>query len=298
MMNLLGAALVLGLLLTACGPTHEHQFQTWERDGDSHWQVCECGTASEPEAHAWNEESCCQQCGAAVMADADDSYSILIYDQQGNICQQTDYDAQGNVISEMGCETVYDAAGNPQHQKNYYDGVLESEYFYQPNGEGEVYMSQEILYASDCKYISEYDENWNLLSHTTCDLEGMVLSQEVYELEYDHQGNVAKTTCYTDGELSNISQDFLGPDGSLYNISNIYYENGQVVYAMANEYEFDETGCLMEQREYVNDILSHQITYHGNADDGYYLAYEAAYDETGSLLWEKRYDTQGNLIPV
>ena len=116
------------------------------------------------------------------MADADDSYSVLVYDQQGNICQQTDYDAQGNVVSEMGCETVYDAAGNPQHQKNYYDGVLESEYFYQPNGEGEIYMSQEILYASDCKYISEYDENWNLLSYTTCDLEGKVLSRALSAL--------------------------------------------------------------------------------------------------------------------
>ena len=291
--------LCLGLLLTGCGEKHEHHYETWERDGEKHWMLCDCGEGSEPTAHALDEDGCCQVCGALIRNDEDDCYSIMLYDEQGNICLQTDYDAAGNVVFEMRCETVYDQQGNPKDQKIYYNGVLESECVYLPttnNDAADVYVSEEILYAGDCKYISKFDEFWRLLSYTTQDLEGNVLSEDVYELEFDDQGNVVKTTCYTDGEISNVSQDMLGPDGTMYNVSNIYYENGQVVYFVANQYEFDANGQLILQREYTDDILNHEIQYHGNIDDGYYLAYEASYDDTGALLWEYRYDTEGNII--
>ena len=297
MVNLLGVGLVMCLLLTACG--HEHAYGGWERDAHNHWKACECGEITEQAAHALGEDRYCYQCQAAVLADEDGSYSILRYDDQGNICSQIDYAADGTPVFEMRCETEYDENVNPEHQRTSYDGVLESEYFYQPttlNQEAAVYVSKEILYNVDCKYISQYDEQWHLLSYTTCDLEDNVLSEDVYELEFDDRGNVIKTTCYTDGEISNISQDMLGPDGTMYNVSNIYYENGLVVHAMANQHEFDESGTLIGLREYVNDLLSHEIVYHGNADDGYYMAYEATYDENGILLWENRYDTEGNTI--
>ena len=288
----------LSLLLTACG--HKHDFASWNSDLESHWQVCQCGEKTEAEAHTPDEFGYCGICGLSVATYEDGTYSVFTYDEQGAVKSQIDYDEDGTVLSEMVCDMEYDEHGNATHKKLYYNGVLDYECFYEPVVEGDmdaVYVSREILYAGDCQYISQYDASLNLLSSTTCDAEGNVLATERYEYEFDHLGNIIKTTCYVDEALSTVSEAMVGPDGGMYNVSTVYYEQDQVLYTMTNQYEFDEDGHMTVKREYTDDILFHEIHFAMDPQQGQYLAYEASYDETGALLHAYTYDTKGNIIP-
>lgn len=293
LIQMLTIALMLCLLLTACG--HKHDFASWNSDPETHWQVCECGEITEKQPHTADSWGYCQVCGLSVSNYEDGTYSVITYDQQGAISSQIDYDADGSVLSEMTCETEYYDNGHPKHQKRYYDGVLEGECFYQPNSQGGMYISKEIVYYGACKYIRTYDENWNLLTYTTCDLDDKVLTEDRYEYQFDSQGNAIQTTCYTDDELSNVSEDMVGPDGEMYNVSNVCYENGKVLYTITNQYQFDDAGHMTVKQEYTDGVLSYEMRYQKGQQD-YYLSYEASYDESGNLLRAYHYDANGNIV--
>ena len=295
--QVLGVVLLLGLLLAACG--HKHTFAAWVSDAESHWRVCECGETAEKEAHTTSSTwGYCSVCGLSVNSFDDGTYSVIGYDEHGAISSQIDYDADGTVRSEMNRERKYDENGNVTYEKVYQDGVLQSEYFYQLSTKSSVstvYVSEEITYYGDYKYISKYDENWNLLSYTTCDLKGTVVMEERYEYEFDADGNAVRTTCYVDDEISDVSEDMVGPNGTMYNVSTIYYENGKLQYTIKNEYEFDDAGEMICKQEYTNGVLSYEVRYKQSNSTDYYMCYEAKYDNN-TLLWAYNYDAAGNIV--
>lgn len=299
--------LMAATLLAACGnaatptPTtepHVHSFTQWYYNLENHYYDCLCGETV-TEAHNLDEYSHCDVCDVSVYDNGDGAYCILTYDEQGNMNSQTDYDADGTVLFSMICEAEYYEDGNPKHTWEYHNGVLLYECVYLPceNSEfSEVYLSQDTTYLDDGKIVMEMDEDWHILTSTFYDLEGNVVSQEVYEYELDEFGNVLKSICYLDGVLSVLNEFYMGPDGCMYDSIYISYENGEPAYTITYEHDFADTGDLTYQCIYVNGVKSDEAFYEADAEGFYYLAHEISYDQDGNVEAEYFYNSDGDQI--
>lgn len=233
---------------TACG-THTHEVgDDWELDKEKHWKICkECEEKTEKGEHQFQEDGLCETCGAFVADNGEDGYSIITYDSHGSMDRCTDYDTDGNVISENTYECEYYEDGNPKYAKDYCDGVLQREAEYLPcenQDIAEVYESKSISYEADgSKAVSTYNEYSMLLSYTQYDADGNVIGEDIYDYVYDEDGNMRKQTCHTDGVLSMEATYELDTDGNPYTSYEAYYEaDGTII----SETRYDAEGNMLE----------------------------------------------------
>ncbi|MBQ9745291.1 MAG: hypothetical protein IJW21_00530 [Clostridia bacterium] len=88
------AALAL-LSLTAC--SHRHSVGTWSIDPYSHWHVCtECGDEISRTEHEFRSNGICVVCNAEVTSHGDGSFTVTVYDSEGNEAEKLRFDEDGN----------------------------------------------------------------------------------------------------------------------------------------------------------------------------------------------------------
>ena len=325
--KLLVTLLALSLVLTGCGGAvtdpdttadstaastegeHVHQGQ-WSADLESHWFVCtDCGETVNLDAHDTDEYGYCAVCGKSVLDFGDGTYSVFSYDEQGVLCEDAYYDADGALLSRYRYVYEYYDDGNVKSEKDYiYDPacygeeellVSESVFLYCEDPEnGEVYQSECTMYSEDgSKTWTQYSENWEILQVVEYDTEGNELSVSRYEYQRDENGDCTYMAVYID-EVLDFEEFYTNTEFETGLITKQLYYNtdGSVLMSSEYEYEFDDAGNLLRHTAYTDGLLDWEDIYETDGDGCTYLAKEIDYDENGEILSEICYDADGNEI--
>lgn len=192
MLNKKKAILLTSLLLAAtmmgCSSHKHNTEEKWECDAAQHWKVCsEDGEKIEVGKHTLNEDSHCTKCDCDVY-DFGDSVSVYCYDDKGNATRLADYDADGNLVSDVINEYEYDADGNIIKEAQFIDGVLCSTMEYAVK-DGESVTVKFIAYYEDSSYaVSEYDEYGNITKTVLYDADGKVQHESFSEYVQNSEG--------------------------------------------------------------------------------------------------------------
>lgn len=265
----------------------------------NHWKECEdCGEKSELAAHSLEEEFC-SVCGAAVYQNEDGNATVISYDEQGSLCLQNEYDADGQLYSSFRVDSVYDDSGNLQTKKCYMDGVLMSEEEYAPcqNPDDGIYLKKSVEYFDDgMKNVLEYDEDMYILRSILYGTDGNIVSEETHDYEFDADGNCLKDTAYTDGVINTVFESFVAPSGEVLQSRTIEYDGGEVMAEYIYEYEYDENDVIVRKTEYTNGVMSNDMVYEVDEDGNHYLVKDVYYSEDGEVVEETHYDADGNVI--
>ncbi|MBQ3496735.1 MAG: RHS repeat protein [Oscillospiraceae bacterium] len=236
--------------LAACS-AHTHEAGTlWAGDAKEHYRACECGEKMDVGAHDQNGDAFdCSVCGAYIH-DTGEEISVHMPDEYGNTASSTVYDRAGNIVSEARYARIYDDAGNMLTEKYYENIRLASESEFVVSADGESRLVKYIDYSED----------------GTC-----------FVNEYNDQGYVAVSTSYDalgSVTLEVYSEYASGEDGSVYERSTVWKTPEETTEAFYNEY-----GDTVYRATYNNK--DHRLTQQ--------LRYEREYDESGNILWQKEY---------
>lgn len=246
--------LLLILLLSACGSEnkektdsskeiHPHTFSEHGANATHHYKLCECGEKDDVTKHDFTEGDFCETCGFYIYTASDGWYSFHIPDEHGSIIRQMDFDGHDKLVYDWRYEYEYYDDFSSKRIVTYRDDSLLSEQTFQrcENPEnGDVYLSEEIYYAEDgSQEFLVYDEYCNILSVTMIDSAGDIIIQDIYNYEFDDNGNCTHETIYTNGIPS--LEMFYQPDadGNFYSYHCIYYtEAGEI----ESEFYYDAFG--------------------------------------------------------
>lgn len=232
----------------------------------------------------------------------DGSSFVNAYDELGNITAVYGYDKEGTVIYETHSEYTY-----TEDDACYESKVIEYDH------------------AAGTKLVCEYDEYENILTRTQYDADDQVLFNEVYEREYDENGDMLWEKTYRDEKLTfeivgyaTQSEDDMswrypeqtisyeedggklvsdyGTNGEVATDTH-YKADGSVDYVHTYEYELDETGNWSHIRVYEEEtlILDHEYTI--SADGWSYKYKTTEYFEDGSKTVTE-YDVNEEIINV
>lgn len=175
--------------------------------------------------------------------------------------------------------------------------------------------------------VYNYDENGNMLRSTSCDAEGNVESDTVWEYTYDEDGNMQQVKIYNNGVLTEEEFYAAGEEGEFYKESimmyhedgsktkNAYDVNGNVIYMASynaegkTEYESWSEYAPLEDEEFYEtksteiyedgskivaeyteygDLIT-RVSYYPDGAVDFEERYEREYNEEGDMLWEKTY---------
>ena len=306
--HLFSVLLLCAALLTACGksnsPTqpdtpapdstdvHTHTPTIdWVCDFDNHWRICECGEELEKGAHTLQEVNC-TVCGSELIVWDEGVKQITVYNDYGDCCQFTYYDADGNVTSDERLHYVYNADGKFTSMKAYLNGFCYSDYEYLLRADGSVYMATQTSYFEDGSYqVDTYDENFN--TTRTIYYDAFEKREIDHRYTYSEDGSRMTEQTYQDGVLTYeqecrwnneegcweiIAEWAHGDDGSIAStyddfgnlLSEIYYNPDgslEVEYAYENVYTPDGNRIL--KRTFTNGMLTQEMEYiHGTDPDG------------------------------
>lgn len=218
-------------------------------------------------------------CLAETSYNADGSVDRLtkyIYNESGDMIEETGCDVDGNVVRSASYEYEYDADGNKiketenwTNAQNDLSGSISREYEYDANGN----VTKFTLSNSDVEgfYTDEYeyDANGNTIKdiYTDFDADGNEESSSFHEYEYDASGNIIK-------EISDI-----GSGTFVYEYENEYDENGNIIKYTCNhadedgevfstdlcEYKYDDENRLLSETIYDwSGVIYHEYDEHGN----------------------------------
>ena len=297
MKKMIVICLVLCLALTACG--HRHAEAAWNGAPLEHWYTCESCGEQVSEAHDTDEGGFCKVCGFTIYDNEDGTYNLMSYDIWGATAADLWMEENGAVLSEMYYENEYDDDGNVLHCKTYADGKLINETFYEVEKGVDFfnhYLTEEISYDEAGKTVTTYNQYMYATGASVYDASGKLISREEYVYEFDDEGNVVYSACYSNGEMTFESAEMKGPDGNIYTEYLRYYSGGELVGEYSHKYEFAADGSIVSQRDYMDGLLA-VIGYYERQEDGTtYLAREVCYDEYGKVTDEYRYDADGNFV--
>ncbi len=290
--------LAVSAAFVGCGHQHTPAAQ-WNADVANHWKACgSCDEKSELAAHSLEEEFC-TVCGAAVYQSEDGTATVILYDEQGALRLQNDYDADGRLFSVLRVDSVYDESGNIQSAKHYYDDVLvsEEEYAVCKNPDDGVYLAKSVEYFDDgMKNVIEYDEGMYVLRSVMYGADGNIVSEETHDYEFDTDGNCLKDTAYADGVISSVYESFVAPSGEVLQSRTVEYDGGEVMAEYTYKYEFADNGDILRKTEYTDGVMSNDMVYEVDVDGNHYLAKDIYYNEDGAVVEETYFDAQGNVI--
>ena len=291
------AALLCAVVLTACGqsgsstgtqspasPTaaepqaHVHApTDIWVCDFENHWRVCECGEELEKAAHTLDNVNC-TGCGSELLTWEEGTRQITVYNDHGDYCQFTYYDADGNVLSDERVEYVYDANGKFTSVKNYLNGFCYSHYEYLLREDGSIYTATQTTYFEDGSYqIDTYDENFNTLR--------TVYHDAVENVENDHR--------YTYSEDGSHMTEQLYMDGNLTYEQELRWDNNTGCWEMTAEWAYGDDGSMAYTYDDSGNPLS-EIHYNSDGSLIVEYAYENVYDLRGNLIQIRTF-TNGKL---
>ena len=136
------------------------------------------------------------------------------------------------------------------------------------------------------QFIREYSENGDLVSSIDYDENGNVISSSVYEYTYNEDCICTYEVVYINDVIS--MEVFHNPDnsGSSVVTKQVYYhEDGTVDTTYTYEYEYDEFGNRLCQREYIDGVLSFENAYECDEDGCTYIVTTTEYDENGNVTY-------------
>jgi len=319
------------LLLSACGHTHSAS-GSWNSDFENHWRLCECGEKVDVAAHTL-EDGICTVCGSEIATYEDGTALLVCYNEYGDVSRVLSYGADGTVDYDERVEYTYDDQGVMLAQKTYGNDVLNSEYEYAKDSNGEAYVCKEVYYYDDgAKDSNEYDENGNVLYSAAYDETGAVMY--AYEYEYSPEAGWMHEKAYEGDRLTSEQEFLMDEEGNQITTRYVYYnEDGSssvteydelgnetlVAYYDADgnpesearyENEYDAEGNLILRRTYEGDRLTEEMEYlFGSDEDGswsmsgktttYYedgSKHVEDSDPEGTWSTETTYDADGNVV--
>lgn len=268
---------------------HTHTaLEGWEWNGTEHWNLCDCGEKVDSAAHNLGEDMLCVDCGVEIW-DFDDGYVDAIgRNEYGDIVQWISYDPDGNVISESKHDRQYDDQGNLLHEKYYSDGILCDETDYAVGDDGEARIVRNTAYFEDGEYyVTEYDEYGDFTQSVLYSADGQILSASYYEYAIDSNGEryeARNTEVYTEGDKLVAEYNEYGDI-----ICRAMYDaDGALTREDVWEYEYNEDGDPMWQKQYTDGFLTYEVTsYIVCSDDSGYMRFPEIlidYEMDGSKL--------------
>jgi len=161
----------------------------------------------------------------------------------------------------------------------------------------------EITDWGDSISVSTYDEQENIIRMAEYDADGKLLTETVYEYEYDSDGNLKKSKETIDGRLSSETEYTVSDGESIEAKYTQYNEDGSY---FINEY--DSNGNVIKMIDYDaegNVTLQTDCEYAQNGDGEWYevsrtevyadgTKIEAEYNEQGDNTARTVYDADGN----
>lgn len=308
--SLLVGCTVIAALLSGCAGGHTHQTSgAWETDLAEHWQICaDCGEEVEKGAHTMDDSDTCTVCGTQVV-DWGDSKSLYQFSESGDPLRFTDYDADGNVLTETIYEYEYDADGNLLRSSTVTDGVLTDESAY-ATVNGERVVCEYISYLEDgSKSVGYYDENGNITRSVFYDAEGNVDLQTDSEYALSAEGEWYEAVCTTteaDGSryISEFSENG-DQTGAAY-----YDAEGTLVYRENWVYTYTEDGNWQTMAHYFDDVLTGDTVYATVTTEDGSMTYPetvteygedgtktvTVYNENDEIVSQTHYDANGAVI--
>ena len=290
-LSLLLSGVLAVAALTGCSqaPEHTHAAGTaWDWNGTEHWHLCECGEKLDTAAHALDDLILCTDCGVELWDMGDGCVDGISYDENGDLLRMASFNADGEMISELRWERTYDANNRLLKTNCYVDGFLQDEEEYAVSDNGEVYMLCCTSHDEDGSYgVHEYDENGNLVAYKYYEADGTMSyeSYSEYALTEDGEFYEAKSTSISsDGEKYVYEYNAYGD--STY--TAYYTADGTLDYEFVCEYDYDENGDPLWEKQYLDGVLIYEVTAYAVVSDeeGYcrYTAQTIEYNEDGSKL--------------
>lgn len=297
---------------TAETTVHTHvPSEDWEVNGTEHWQNCECGERIGAEAHALDDEMRCTACGAQITAFGD-VVAVDLFNEYGDVIRRTSYDADGNVLDEMGYAFEYDEAGNVLLKQHYEGNRLSSEREYVPAEGGGARLFRAIDYVMGGGwFVTEYDEEERPVRYSSHDDIGIMLSETVYEYAPTADGEGYYFLRETERDLETGVKYVSEYNEQEDQTGFVWYDaDGNVTREIHIEREYDGENQPLWQRTYENGALANEIIGYATAQNGWERFplcvidhFEdgrrrvAEYDEaTGELALEIHYDADGDVV--
>lgn len=312
--------LLCALLLAGCGsetvpeatdaPAGSHVHTTgdqWDRNGERHWKLCECGEKLDAGQHELRGEVC-TVCGSEVWL-MDGMADVYNYNEFGETVRWSSYDGAGEVIADWVYEFEHDVDGNLVSGKTYESGILMEESEYKVES-GISVLAKTTSYSVDGSYFfNEFDEVGNITFMRSCTAEGELVMEASFEYQVDAEGMYYTSKAaerYADGTGAVTERNEYGDC-----ISRISYDtDGNVASEETCQWEYDSEGNWVSSETYLNGILSQESTY-ALGEDEYgtwiYAEQTISYFEDGSktvctynlnheLIDAVIYDAAGNVM--
>lgn len=298
------------MAFSACSGGHTHlSSDPWEANLSKHWKTCtECQEHFEEGEHTLNEDDTCTVCGAEII-DWGDSKSVYQFNENGDPLNTSDYDENGNLVSQILCRYTYDDSGNLTHATTTTDGKVTEESSY-TTVNGESVISQMVSYLEDgSKSVCDYDENENAVRVTTYGANGEMEWQDefVYALSDDGEWYEVKCTEVSADGSKIVSEQNENKDQT-HVVS--YDVDGSVIFDRAWEYTYDDEGQWQIVKYYESGVLSTESVYKtAPTEDGTVTYPETVteynedggktvtvYDENDTVLEQTVYDADGNQV--
>jgi hypothetical protein len=259
--------LLIALLLCGCATGHDDGIKYDRWNAVEHWRVDENGELAGAEPHRVDENYICSGCGAEVIDWGDGYVDVSSTDQYGNPIKSISYGPDG-IFSEYRHEYEYDAQGNVLRDRGYADGRLEMDDTYVVGENGESRLAVSIWYEESGEYFTtDYDEYGNSVHSVSFDADG----QKGWEswTEYTPGGENGfyeskHTESYADG--TSMSAQY-----NMYKdvICREYFDaEGNLTDTSSWEYDYDEAGAKLWEKEYSNGKLIYEITGYAVSVDG------------------------------
>jgi len=196
-----------------------------------------------------------------IKGDLKHSYTIYIFNQKGNIMEQTRYDSNNNVLNRL--ETVYDTLGfkikTVSKMKSNSDSLIEVENYYYNKDKGwidSIIKFNTFINKKDYKIILNHNSNGQKIKEEWI---SQVNEYPSYSISYKYN---------TDGELEKEKVITNNVDSTIRYYKNgilkdqLYYEGGRETVIFGFKYsDFDSKGNWTKQIRSVEYVDENQTFY-------------------------------------
>jgi len=164
--------------------------------------------------------------------------------------------------------------------------------------------SADVMAWDDSVSVYTYDEHDNLLQMADYDAEGTLLSEIMYEYEYDSNGNMLKSRETVDGFLTGESEYTVSDGESIITKYTQYNEDGS---KFVNEYDSNGNDVALIDYDADGNVNMQTISQYAQTAEGEWYEttrtenyadgtkIEAEYNEQGDNIAWVSYDADGNV---
>ena len=267
---------------------HEHMFIEWDRNAETHWQVCGCGEPmTDPAEHTLDDDGFCSECGTTVEFSDDGSTYVYTANSNGDIYKYSSYDPDAAVRYEVYSIFSMDEDGN----------FFES-YSHTVDNEGG--------YEYECTY-NEYediltrvltDANENTTDYDRWEYEYNEDGQPLWEKQYRNDVLIYEIPSYAEWEDDSMYMRYpetvidYREDGTrlvtaygdygMTDSETEYAADDTVLTVITYQYEFDADGNVLHLQVFTDGTLTRDEVYAYDENGWTYLSVSTEYLEDGS----------------